>query len=142
MHGAFENDARCRPVITFAFIQTTWGTSPDMVVDIEDCMPDPLTETEPARRTGMEQALACIGLFLMTRIVDIRPDKVFIGSCINACIENLRQAGHGVERFEKRIEALPAVTPWPIVKSLMRQSRKPWTARKSRRNGACRVARG
>lgn len=70
----------------------TWGTSPDMVVGIDGTVPDPAGEADPVRRAGMEQAIVYMGLVPGTRIVDIRPDKVFIGSCTNARIEDLRAA--------------------------------------------------
>jgi 3-isopropylmalate/(R)-2-methylmalate dehydratase large subunit len=70
----------------------TWGTSPEMVVAVDDAVPDPDREKDATRREGMERALSYMGLRPRTRMTDIRLDKIFIGSCTNSRIEDLRAA--------------------------------------------------
>ena len=72
--------------------QVTWGTSPEMVVSIEDRVPDPDRERNAERREGMARALEYMGLAPNVPIGDVRIDKVFIGSCTNSRIEDLREA--------------------------------------------------
>jgi 3-isopropylmalate/(R)-2-methylmalate dehydratase large subunit len=72
--------------------QVSWGTSPEMVVAVSGRVPDPAAETDPVRREGMQRALSYMGLAAGTPITAIQPDKVFIGSCTNARIEDLRAA--------------------------------------------------
>jgi len=72
--------------------QVTWGTSPEMVAPVDGRVPDPGDEHDPVKAEGMRRALDYMGLTPGTAITAIRPDKVFIGSCTNSRIEDLRAA--------------------------------------------------
>ncbi len=90
----------------------TWGTSPEMVTTIDGRVPDPEREKDAVRREGYERALVYMGLVPNTPITDIRIDRVFIGSCTNSRIEDLRAAA-SVARGRRKADSVRQVMVVP-----------------------------
>ncbi|MGL4766599.1 MAG: 3-isopropylmalate dehydratase large subunit [Formosimonas sp.] len=83
--------------------QVTWGTSPEMVLPIDGQVPDPEKEKDPVKRDAIERALQYMGLQPLTPMTSIAVDKIFIGSCTNSRIEDMRAAAWVVKRLGKKV---------------------------------------
>jgi len=81
--------------------QVSWGTSPEMVVAIDDVVPDPARQTNAVKQAAMRSALAYMDLSAGQKITDITLDRIFIGSCTNSRIEDLRSAAAVVKGHQK-----------------------------------------
>ena len=92
--------------------QVTWGTSPEMVTTIDGRVPDPDREKDAGRREGYERALQYMGLVPNTPMTDIQIDRVFIGSCTNSRIEDLRAAAW-VARGRRKADSVKQVLVVP-----------------------------
>ena len=98
--------------------QVTWGTSPEMVAPVSGSIPDPTLETDPTKKGNLEQALKYMGLKAGTEIKNIQLDYIFIGSCTNSRIEDLREAAQVVKdrKVAENIEVAMVVPGSGLVK--------------------------
>jgi 3-isopropylmalate/(R)-2-methylmalate dehydratase large subunit len=103
--------------------QVTWGTSPEMVTAIDECVPDPAKIADPGKRKDVEHALEYMGLLPSMPICDIFLDKIFIGSCTNSRIEDLRAAAEVVKgkQVASNIKLAMVVPGSGLVKSMAEQ---------------------
>ncbi len=104
-----DPDAKFDPVVELDAAQikpqVTWGTSPEMVLPVDARIPDPDKEKDAGKRGAIERALAYMGLEPNKPITDITLGKVFIGSCTNSRIEDMREAAAVVRKIGGRVAA-------------------------------------
>jgi 3-isopropylmalate/(R)-2-methylmalate dehydratase large subunit len=104
-------DAVCEINIDNVGPQVTWGTNPGMVGDVNSSIPDPSTVEDVLQRQSYERALQYMGLRPGQRIGDIKLDTVFIGSCTNSRMEDLRMAAHYVQGKHVSADVRAIVVP-------------------------------
>ncbi len=108
-----DNDAMFDEVVAIdgALIepQVSWGTSPEMVVPVTGKVPNPVNEVDEVKKTGIERALEYMGLKADQAISDIHIDRVFIGSCTNSRIEDMRAAAAVVQGRQKAASVKEAI---------------------------------
>ncbi|MCQ3829407.1 3-isopropylmalate dehydratase large subunit [Microbulbifer elongatus] len=103
--------------------QVSWGTSPEMVVPVSAVVPSPADESDATKKTGIERALEYMGLEAGQKITDIKLDRVFIGSCTNSRIEDLRAAAE-VAKGHKKADSVKQVLVVPGSQSVKAQAEK------------------
>ncbi|MEW5249058.1 3-isopropylmalate dehydratase large subunit [Microbulbifer discodermiae] len=103
--------------------QVSWGTSPEMVAPVSAEVPDPGAETDSTRRAGIERALDYMGLRAGQKITEIRLDRVFIGSCTNSRIEDLRAAAD-IARERKKADTVKQVLVVPGSQAVKAQAER------------------
>src|SRR5690606_17445105 len=92
--------------------QVSWGTSPEMVVPVDATLPDPDAETDPVKKSGMQRSYEYMSLAPGMKVSDIKVDRVFIGSCTNSRIEDLRAAAE-VAKGKKKADNVKQVLVVP-----------------------------
>ncbi|AQQ68220.1 3-isopropylmalate dehydratase large subunit [Microbulbifer agarilyticus] len=103
--------------------QVSWGTSPEMVVPVSALVPSPADENDATKKAGIERALEYMGLEGGQKITDIQLDRVFIGSCTNSRIEDLRAAAV-VAKGRKKAESVKQVLVVPGSQAVKAQAEK------------------